>query len=744
MPSTKRITVARVSVDVTPGEWVSNRRVALVFAVLLAVSGTAAVGGSSVSGASDGFVERADRDAVAASEAAVQDDQDRGNDSESGDEETAVAHRNPDEVEDRDNVSDTRIWLSREMSERLVESADVSREDRERARELIGNDSEYAELAEQYASVSGEGTAESEAFDGDPVGEVGRLQREFFAEVELYRQTHGEYRDAREANETLRTRRLAHELERRADRINRTANRLNESYADVSSLEPAERRNVTRTIGEMRSNVTRTQQSVRNRTLVRTELSVEATDSGGSFVDPVSLRGRLRTADGDPVSDENVSLRVGNRTLDATTDGDGRFGVEYRPTLAPAGDASRSVEFRPANESVYARDDATVGFEVRRVAPNVTVANRSSPVRYDDAFSVEGDVTGDGVGVPDVPVAVTVDGVPIAQTRTDGDGSFDATGRLPANVSTGDRRVTVALALENATSRAEGPVALAPANATATVTVEETPTSLSTTDVRTYNETAFVAGRLTTEDGDPLPNRTVDLLVDGRTVGNATTNATGGFATTATVPREATGDDSTVDVAVAFSPSGGNVAPARATATATFDASDAVFPANWLGVGIGGLLGVAVLSVFVWRFRSDGSERTPEADATDRPTPVGDADSPSAARLLDSAASALDDGAFDAAVVTAYAAARDALSAPSEPGTATGGSVHRTHWEFYSACRDDGLSERRLESLETLTEAYERAAFAPHEVPPDVASDAVAAATALDSDDGSDSTTRVE
>lgn len=749
----------------TPGEWGPNRWTTLVFVVLLVAAGPAVVGvgnaspgsgaaaGPAESGVLDsGSVESVDaRPAtadVAASPFAAQGDPDAngtaagGNESDPDDGAT-VAHRNPDEVGDRDNVSDAQLWMSRELSQRLVESAEVAPEDSERARELIGNDSEYAELADRYAEMSGVTATESGASSDVPAGEAGRLQREFFAQVELYRRTHETYLDAREGNETLRERRLAHELQRRADEVNRTAVRLNGSYTDLSSVEEAERRNATRTIGEMRADVAGTQQSVRDRTLVRTELSVDPADSGGSFVDPVPLAGRLQTADGDPVADENVTFRVGNRTLDATTDGDGRFEVAYRPTLAPAGERPRTVEFLPANESVYVRDDATTRFEVRRIEPNVTIAEASSPVGYNDTLSVEGSVAGDGVGAPDVPLAVTVDGVPIAQVRTDEDGSFDSAGRFPANVSPGDRRVDVGLALDDATSRADGPVALAGANGTAAVTVEETRTSLSTTEVRTFNETAYVAGRLATEDGDPLANRTVDLRVDGRTFGNATTNATGEYATTATVPKGSVSADSSVEVVAAYSPSDGNLGPARATATATFDANDAAFSAEQLGLGVVGVLGVTILGAFVWRFRADEAERSDrETDADAQANAIADTGRPSPESLFDSATTALGDDEFDAAVVAAYVAVRHRLSGGSGPVAGPLDFRGRTHWEFYDACRAAGLPDERLRTLKQLTETYERAAFAPGEVPEAVATDAVASATAFGSDGGPDSPTR--
>lgn len=706
------------------GEAGVNGRLVVVFALLLATAGPTALGSIEVDSDSLGATglglataSSGDAGGSPGAEVAQREPPDENN--------TTVAHRNPAEVSDEESLDDVQIWLDREMTGRLAESVNMSQEDRERARELIGNNSEYAELAEQYQEVRDQpGDVGPE---DDPL-RAGQLQRKFFAEVELYRQIHEEYRRARSNNETLRTRQLAHELERRAVDINRTAMRLNETYANISSVDEAQLRNATRTIGEIRSNVTRTQMTVRNQTLVRTQLSVRAEDPNGSFTDPVTLVGRLQTADGEPVADENVTLLVGNRTLNATTDERGRFETEYRPTLAGVGEWPRTVEFRPANESVYLRDNATAEFEVRQVEPDVTVSNRSATIRYNETLVVNGTVAADGVGVPDVPLAVTVDGVQIAQVRTDEDGSFGAAGRFPANVSTGDQKVNVSLALENATSRADGPVAIVPSTESAQVRVEEMGTSLSIADVQTFNQTAFVAGRLTTEDGEPLANRTVELRVGGRTVGNATTNGTGDYATTVTIPQRLLGGDSTVEVVVAYSPSDGNLAPARANATAAVDSSGMAISDDQLRLGVAGLLGIAVFSAFVWRFRSDETEPSDrDVDGTDEhPTDFAEARGRLAGLLLNSAQTALSDGESDAAVVAAYAAVRRRLEDDDDLwAEAVEPNTPRTHWEFYDACRDAGLSDERLRRLERLTGTYERAAFAPESASEADARDAV-------------------
>lgn len=777
------------------GEWGKRAAVVVVvFAVAVAATAPTALGASASAddalGATDGEVPTqhdgevpAQHDGEAPAQQASSAQREPPSQQEPpAENNSSVAHRNPSEVSD-DSLDDVEVWISREMADRLSESADVSQADRERARELLGNDSEYAELAAEYAEVTNRSGSEGGLENAGNFAIAGQLQRQFFAEVETYHQLHAEYRDARASNETNRTLRLAHELERQTDVVNRTAVRLNRSYANISDAGQTDVRNATRTIGELRGNVTRTQQTVRDRTLVRTELSVQATETEGSFIDPIPLTGRLRTAEGDPIADETVALRVGNRTLNVTTDAEGRFEASYRPTHAQVGTGSRSVTFRPGNDTAYLWANATAEFGVGQVTPNVTVSNRTETVRYNETLTVNGSVAAGGVGVPGVPVVVTVDGVRVAWTRTGENGSFGAVGRLPGNVSNGSQSVSVQVVPRNVTQGAHGPgargpsakgpggvgqsadrgsrsdssggselgplaeparnVAIAPANGSAGVTVERSPTALSITDVRTYNETVLVAGQLATEGGEPLRNRTVELRIGNRSVGTATTNATGGFATTVGLPSRLLGGDSTVRVVAAYSPSGGNLAPAQTSALVEVGSTGALVSDRQLRYGALGLLGLAALGAFVWWFRSSSGESFENeggsgeggaaAQAGERSGERGDARERPVEALFDSATTALDAGDPDPAVVAAYGAIRRRLDGRA-------GATPRTHWEFYAECRDAGLSDEPLERLERLTGTYERAAFADESVPEadarEAVTDARALRSAMDGDDG--------
>jgi hypothetical protein len=656
-----------------------------------------------------------------------------------------VRHRNPGRVGEESRASDVGSWLQDRMVERLVRSVDVSERNADRARRLVGNDSEFDEFADKYAELRGESPGEGRnlsALDG-----VGAIQSAFLADVTEYRTTLRRYQRVRENGTTARERRLAHALERRLAAVNRSAASLRRSYGTVSSGPAASsgratssaRRNATanaaRQIEAVREDVLATQRTVRNRTLVRTTLSVEAVSADRSFTDRVTLRGRLVTAaSGDPVSSREVRLRVENRTVRTATNATGHFAVGYRPTLASVGDRTRTVQFRPANSSRYLRANASARFGVERVEPAVRIGNYTRSVGFGDSLTVAGTVAAANVSTGGVGVVATLAGVPVGRTTTEPNGSLALRTDVPANVSTGEREVRVRLA----NSR------FGAANATAPVTVEPTATDLSLTEVRRVDENLFVSGRLTAPDGAPLPNRTVQLAVGGTAVDTVTTNATGGYAEVVSVPSSAS-DGANATVNASYAPVGENLRPSRAAATVAFETTEETGFDYALALRVVGLLGLAVIGVVLARRLGDDwgltDDRTPASAESDRSTTVpADADR-SADALLDAAAERLDGSVADDApphATDAAAADEAALLAYAAVRKRLGGSVRHsaagTHWEFYADCREEGLPADRLGDLKRLTETYERAAFAPESVSGSEAIRAVETGRAVEAD----------
>jgi len=651
---------------------------------------------------------------------------------------TTVNHRNPGLVGEGSNASDVESWLQDRMVERLVRSIDVSDEDSERARRLVGNDSKFEEFADKYAELKG--TSGNESANLSDLDGVGAIQGAFLADVNDYRTTLQRYQRVRENGTTRRERLLAHELERRLAAVNRSAAALQRSYTNVSAAQATASTarnattNATRQIERVRTDVLATQQTVRNQTLVRTTLSVDAVAANGSFTDRVRLRGQLATAaNGSAVGPRNVTLRVENRTVRTRTNATGHFEVDYRPTLASVGDRTRTVQFRPANSSRYLRDNATVRFGVERAEPELEITNATESVGFGDSLTVAGAVRADNVTTSDVPVVATLAGFPVGRTTTGPNGSFSLSTTVPANLSTGERPVRVRLA--DRRFRA--------ANVTSSVAVEPTATDLSVREIRQRNGNLFVSGRLTAEEGAPLANRTLQLSVNGTAVGTVTTNATGSYAAVVPVPSSV---GERARVGTAYSPTGGNLRASSADGTVTFETGERNSSDFPLAFRVAGLAGLAVIGVVLARRLGGndwgrGDDPTPDdsAAASDLSETIPADAGLSAAALLDAATERLDGdgseraGDRDDAALLAYAAARKRLDG------SVGRASAETHWEFYDDCRAT-LREERLADLRRLTETYERAAFAADSISESAASEAVeAAARAVESGSDADS-----
>lgn len=638
---------------------------------------------------------------------------------------TTVYHRNPEEV--GGGVSEAEVWLASEMANRLSRSVDLSQSQRQRARQIVSNSSEYAELAQEYAAAT-DGSDEQVATFSD----IGVAQRDLLATVGTYRTVHDRYSEVRQGDNRTRELRLAHELGRLARDVNRSTADLLEMYANLSANSSVNLRNTPDQIRNLRANVTRTQQQVRERSLVETRLRVDAVEPNGSFADPLAFEGRLTTGGGEPLADRNVTIEVGNESVEATTDRRGRFALDYRPVEARAETGVRTIRYRPANASRYASSSQRVRLDVNQVEPNVTISDRPDGVGYGERFVVEGRVGKNGVGAA-VPLNVSVGDVKLNTTESADDGSFRGVAELPSNVTAGDRPLRVGV---NLTGRA-----LAGTATSVPVTVERTATDLSITAARQRENTVLVAGRLTTDDGAALENQTVELRVGGATA-EATTNATGGYSTSVTIPPQVQGESS-VEVRAVYEDDESNLRAARTDATVEVETASSSLPVRETLLRLAGVLGASVVgALLVRRYKPDqwpsfGDDADAES-GTDPDAPddrgVADAADPEAEAAfdaaLDSARDERDAGAHDAAVVAAYEAVRASLGESLGDRSASNRSA-ATHWEFYADCRAAGMGDDRLDRLEELTARYEQAAFAAESVPGETADEAVELASSF-------------
>lgn len=240
-----------------------------------------------------------------------------------------------------------------------------------------------------------------------------------------------------------------------------------------------------------------------------TSIEAEANRSTAAFDRPALIRGELRTSAGYPIAGNQVTIHVGERTYEPTTNSDGAFTVLYRPVSVDAGTSEVDVTYEAAEGMVYTNASTTIPLSIRQVTPNLTVSANPDRVQFGENLTVTTTASVDGTVVPDLPLSVEAAGTEISTLRTGDTGFAAGEWTLPVDVPAGDAEVAVSVAQS-------ADAAVGPANATAPLTVEQTPTTLSM-DANWSGETVVIDGRLAPETdgvGRPLPaNLSIEMTV---------------------------------------------------------------------------------------------------------------------------------------------------------------------------------------------------------------------------------------
>lgn len=683
-------------------------------------------------------------------------------------------HENPENRSEAGNLSMYQRWLAGRMGQVLIDCTSGAS-----ARQFGACDlqEDYPEWLGKYVDVARETETESDDRAADAFADAKDQQGAFDDQVASFWRTYEAYRRAREQGNTDRARRLARRLARVASGIDQTSTGLIRDYRRISNTSSVQMEDAESTVRNVTTNVTATADDVRATEFVSTRLSVRADATDTSFLDPLSVSGRLTTANGSAIADRSVLIAVGGQTILTRTDGDGDFELRYRPTTLRRDTDRLPVRYVPRNSSVYLPARATVPITVEQVRPNVTVSRRPATARFGETVVLAGSVSAGGINAQDIPVRVSIgSGGPeggVARTvRTNLTGAYRTAVTVPAGLPDGERAVRATVALEDR--------ALGPASATAEITVLQTNTSLSVNGTAAGSDGLRVEGRLTSVDGRPVEGQTVRVLVGGTSVGSVDTGAEGRYATTVAVPDgPGSGADATdrVRVVARFDGRRTNLEPARAATTVRFSGGAVeaglsshvggvvdellghpVFEelASWSiwrwALVVGGVLTILASLGLVWLGLSgralQGGRPTvallagrvlPSADgggdpngtteaagsaggaAGESPDPPEPPDSPAeSVSPLERAYHHLEREETDSAVETAYAVTRGNIATET-------GATNPTHWEFYDTASSQ-LPTDRVNLLHWLTEVYESAVFAPTAVGVDAARASIAVA----------------
>ncbi|MFC6993630.1 hypothetical protein ACFQH3_19050 [Haladaptatus sp. GCM10025707] len=654
---------------------------------------------------------------------------------------SSLRHEDPAELNKSGDLQRLQGWLAGRMGTVVIDCTQGVQVGNYDACEQM--DEDYPDWLDKYVDVAGDTQTERDDNATDAFEETRQQQQNLSNDVQEFRETKDEYEQARESGDVYRARQLARELNRLAQDVNSTSDDLIRNYGTISNNTDVNLNESATTVDSIRTNVTDTADEVQVEQFTNTTLTVEAADEQISFLDPLDATGRLTTEDGEALADQTVRFQIGGQTVETTTDGNGEFALTYRPTTLALDTSEVTLRYVPNNTSLYWGSQASLPVDVEQVNSEMTVSREPESVAFGDNLSVRGSVAVEETGAPNVPVVVSVDGVPVGRTQTDGEGNYELEAALPADIEDGNQTVRASLPLTEQ--------ALASSEATAPITVTTTNTTLSVSGEQAGPRAVRASGVLRTADGRPVANQSVELRVNGTTVGEAVTDGSGRYMKTVNAPGVAE-ENATVALVARFDGQGTNLEASAAEDEVALVAGGSSGGAggpvqNLFGnttdavldlVGFLALVLVVVLVyhrdrvfAFVRDLRSgDGdSESAAGEDAAvavaadvDDSEPVEPAEP--TPEPLTVAQEQLDAGETDHAAMTAYSLARTRLAEKLHIDSP------RTHWEFFVASRDQlGEAEGRL--LQHLTEAYEQASFAADTLPASVAKQALSAAAEL-------------
>ncbi len=427
-----------------------------------------------------------------------------------------VQHERPENVSREGDTEELARWLEGRLAGRLGESAiNVSEGQYERADDILGE--EYQAQLDQYVEVAGETDGEGDDQTAEQLSETRETQRAYVDAVQTSQSEYAAYEEARAAGNTTAARRHAREVLRQSERADRLGESLRTDFEQIEdrtgrSLDESQAAigNTTEDVTELRSEVAAT--------FRETDLTVATNGTTVAFDDPLLVEGRVTDENGSAVANQRGRVRVHDRTYAVETDDDGRFAVTYRPVTLPANASAAAVEFTPPNASAYLAATANASVAVEPATPTLDLRVSPGEVEYGQRFDATVRATVDGRPVPGLVVGTTVAGALPDDART-GDGGYARIQReLPASVRPGDATVRAAAG--------DADRALQPANASSSVTVLETATTL-TVEADRSGSTVVVAGRLVTGESGPADDAEGS---DTATEGDAAPDAGGGAA----------------------------------------------------------------------------------------------------------------------------------------------------------------------------------------------------------------------
>ncbi len=620
-------------------------------------------------------------------------------------------HKQPSNVSEAGERTAVVSRLEADLAQRLNLTA-IAVQDRDFDEADLALGKAYLQRVEQYEEVA----------EGENVSRIveelnaSREQLQELAAVAAdAEETLQAYREARDAGNEERARRLARDLVASGQQVQQLGTEL---QGDLDQLSDATGMNIgeaQETIAQVVNQSETATDRLADDAFVETRLTAEAVDPRGSPLEPVVITGQVTAADGTSVQNGTVAITGIDDEAQTTTDADGRFRLAYRPTLLPTTTDAVTVAYQPADAAPYRAASESVSIAPARRTGTLTAESTVDRVGYTDQLQVTATARVDETPMADVPIVATAG--PLRLTgRTNASGQVTLVRSIPPDLPAGEQTLRIGLATTNRS------LALPPV--TRSLTVTETPTTLTVSattstapNVSADSTQTIVSGRLQTPVGTPA-EQPITIRVDGESATTVLTDSTGAFDATLTLS-----DDRRHTITAAYDVAGTNLAPATTTVTVGTGLSSQ--QVALLGGGLVGLVALAGVILYRRGWRPGSVDDDPDSRGGTVGSDAGDGSPPTTAADLASVidtAERLQADNPDAAAALAYGTVRATLLRELEAPRGA------THWEFYRTCKQDGFSDATVEDLETLTEYYERAVYAPDGLSEQAAQDAIALA----------------
>ncbi|CAJ53574.1 probable extracellular mucin-like protein [Haloquadratum walsbyi DSM 16790] len=529
-----------------------------------------------------------------------------------------VRYVNPDELEAQEirpqaSLSSAGIQLARSLGVRLTISADeLAEQDYEAASETLG-----AAYRSDVVRLTDIAEATENTSDDQLAAAFREAQINQRAAIETgteYRQLYQQYQQARANQNETEARQIARRLSDRFTELNNTATNLTAVSETIASLNESRAQQIQQRINTTLEQVESATENAQRATYINTTITAIPSRNRTSPPQSFAVAGQLRATNDSgnrmTLTNRTVALETPRGDFTTTTNGSGHFTITYVPVSLVTGENELTVKYVPEATAGYLGSRTTVPMRVVAQFPTITrfsvPETISNNVRM--ATTATGYITVANETLADVPVSISINNRVLGQSQTNASGYVSIPFEIPLSTPDGPAELTI--------QAGKPDTAVAARQLSRSVTVRPIQTNLSMTGSRITNQTLRVDGQLTRNGTEPIINRSVTILADGRVIALFETDSNGAFNTNLTLPEThpaLTDTQRVVNLTARFRSPSTHLSATTTRASVTLSPYTGVFgygitPVTWtLGGGVGIIL-VGATAVLLRRQNTRDSE----------------------------------------------------------------------------------------------------------------------------------------